>query len=1547
MKAFFNFITTLTVRFRWITIALVVVMMGLGATSATQLNQELLPPIAFPQTVILGQANGMTSEQVSTVLTQQIEAQVSEIEDIVNVESETTGTFGTTIIAYNDFGLNQDALVDEIRVTMNAAWHPDVNYTYTEGDFWLPLRGVGTLVEENQEALVSTLMADLTPDVLIYLASQDANFLFQLSPDVWASFSEETQRTLLGYLATTTEAASSGGSVLERLVEAEVVPQLEAIPEVASVDTQGGQSLNPEEAEQNIPDEAAATLLLRLSPEVWEIISPTVDLTGPLDQSAVDTIQNTGIDVPSVSEPPSLPESWQADPRFSTPDDLLEITTITQSIGTVFNDLYEQGYVIGALGQTDDLNASIITNMLALETAAGVPLEESLLNYFTGQHLAAMPQEAFDALPEAYLDNLDNITAQQLESRTEETQATPIDLPGPWSIPAPQILTFSSADFPLATFSISSVGEIVLETDEVVEQEETEVTAPSLPGTFGQLAGELGVELNTADDLLALELPEDFASVLPEGSQAANLLNFLVTPEIPEGVDAPEGFDEQQLDLLAAFGPGLVGSISDEAIQYLIENDPEFEATLSDETSTLLFAQAEEGDIPTLNPQWNVLAGFDPNFDALDTADDLVGFPDDFAYEDVSDFLNGIFADPGGRNFIPELIGQWPISAIAYVLEEEPTALDNINPEILRFLPEDSITLLPDELRTTAENIRTAIVPTRTVTRTNRQESLVLNVFKTSESNTVTTYAEIEELIFSLADENENIEVRVVQEQASFVVDSIEGVAREGSLGAIFAIVIILIFLSSGQWGLRGRRLTGMAMFVIFSLGLLGLVFLGLDSADSDWGQAFNNTDIVIRVLLMFGIVASLVVLAWPSDLPDPAWRATIVIAVSIPLSIMTAFVLIRWLSPAMNDLIQPLADQDGTAGEIFTFLARIFPENLTLNLLTLSGLTVAVGRVVDDSIVVLENIFRQLQQSDNKMDAVLSGTRDVSAAIFTATLIAVVVFLPLGLTGGLIGAFFLPFGLAVTYALLSSFIVAITVVPALAYITISIDDIPEDRDIWVADYYVPVLKWSLRNGVTKFIVIVIAFGSAAFGLFLLGQRPAAFLPEFGEPQITIDVEYPNQGARIANTNEGIMMMEDFIFETIPAEELISVQTTVGGAGITSVESQFGGTSVQENRANITIALDASADELEDYKVLLEEEGATIFTVDGSEEVFFAVNVGSAGGDFGGFELVTTGDPEALAAVDPLVKAAIASVDGIVNVTSNLPEANDDTELTQEEAEEAAQTETLILVNSEPALSYGAELQTENTIGVTSEALLLAEQAVTDFATGEPTDTFGLSEEQIATILAIPSDTLASIGVSQGFDSEVQSEGFQSIGVAMVLATGIIILILIFSFQSLVYWFALILSIVVAPVGAAIALTLTDRVLGISALIGLLLLLGLVITNAVVLIDRVRSNRNERGMSLYDSLVEAGGRRLRPILMTSLATIIALTPLAIGLSEGALIASELGTVVIGGVFSSTLLTLIVVPVMYSIAYPIHRLLSFGSNEPDDQTPDEGKVATGD
>jgi hydrophobic/amphiphilic exporter-1 (mainly G- bacteria), HAE1 family len=326
-----------------------------------------------------------------------------------------------------------------------------------------------------------------------------------------------------------------------------------------------------------------------------------------------------------------------------------------------------------------------------------------------------------------------------------------------------------------------------------------------------------------------------------------------------------------------------------------------------------------------------------------------------------------------------------------------------------------------------------------------------------------------------------------------------------------------------------------------------------------------------------------------------------------------------------------------------------------------------------------------------------------------------------------------------------------------------------------------------------------------------------------------------------------------------------------GGTGFESLLT--GNSTISENVAQITIGLEdpGQLDRLtgevrELAEPLFGEENVTVSGASLSEQ------------GFGGFALVLSGPREDLEAINGRIVETLEEVPGLANITSNLGGL----------AGESGPP-TLIRIDRESAVRYTGELETENTLGVTSQAK--------------------------AAIQAMP-DLPSTIMVSEGFETQLQTQGFSNLIVAMLIAIGIVVLILIVTFGSLVHWLDIILSIVVAPVGAAVLLTLTDRVLGISALIGLLMLIGIVVTNAVVLIDRVQSNRRERGMGVRAALVEAGDRRLRPILMTALATVGALSPLAFGLSKGAIIASELGTVVIGGLISSTVLTLLVVPVAY-------------------------------
>lgn len=1617
MKSFFARLTRLSLQFRAITLGLMVVLSVLGIIAITQLKQELLPSVAFPQTVILTQASGLTSDQVLNVLTKRLEAALDEVEPIVNIESTTTGAFGSVIIARNNFGLNQARVRAEIQAALDAVW--------------LPLRRIEPAEGQDAAAFARGLLADVTPEMLIYLGSKDRNFLFQLTPEVWAAFSDETVRQTLSFLAAQQAESESDKGALRRLIDQEIVPQLEALEVVANIQVSGGQALPGEEA-ANLPvDEVrteATSLLLQLSPEVWQVVAGKAGVTGALDAAAVEALRANAPAVPASAPP--LPESWLRD-HFSDASDLLEMRSLTRTIAAVFNNFYETGRIVGSLGRTNDLTADDIERMLAIDP--------TMVHYFKAEHLVALSPEAFAALPQAFIAGLDGFTRDELAAASlaqsitgEATQAEAVELPAAWRISPPQLISFSFDDIPLASFSVFSAGEIqtvsVASTGaQTAASATTEEAAPAeqaaperreipegppLPPFFALLGGQFGVTVNTADDLIDIPLPEEAAAQFGSTTlRAADLLNFIVLlgdpSRLPPGVPAPP----------IPINPAqLIGALSGDAVAFLVDNDPTFLTGLQAETFTFFnddvlsrpqvapplasvwdtlanrpqfadrplrnaadvlalgdgaassvlnrindevpqqfagyevrlfdslspaviryFTLQEEGFFshlspavltklspeaiklipeaalagldaqtaetlraiadgsqesaaqqlaalytsnvppadpaaPALNADWGVIANFLGT--ELDTADDFFRF-----FPNAAAFINSFFDSAQGTSFAPNLLGNMSAEMLAYMAKRDATFLDDLRVEALQLLKPDVLATLPADVRARAASGGELFRPTSSVTRTNGSNSLIVTVYKTKGANTIEAFHRVEDALSEIDERDASISTTVAFEQASFIEESIGGVAREGGLGGVFAIVVILVFLSSGVWGRSGRRTTGLIMVALF-LALLALVVgSGLEAAGGDVGRAFAEADVIVRVLLILGAAAGLLVFLWPGDLPYPAWRSTLVVGVSIPLSLLIALALMNWVPPLVNQALSPAAENS----PILAFILRLFPASLTINIMTLSGLTVAIGRVVDDSIVVLENIFRQIQEGGDKREAIIVGTRDVSVAIFAATVITVVVFLPLGLTGGIISEFFLPFGLAVTYALMASFVVAITVVPVLAYLFIGKDEAAEvEHEGWLERVYVPALKWSLRNGWTKLAVLGMAFLSFIIGAALFATRPTTFLPSLGEPQISISVNLPN-GTKIVDTNAKVLELEQWIRDNNPGEALGTVQTIVGSGGANLATLIGGGGGVEENIASITIGVKAQ-DRLDELTRQVRQAAEGIFGAD--HVTVSAASLSDQG--FGGFELVLAGPEEDLRVINQQVIDALNNIEGITNATSDLAAVG-------AAGEDAPQT--YIRIDGQSAVSFSAELETENTLGVTQQAI-----------------------EAINALPNLPE----TVKVSQGFDSQLQTEGFQSLFTAMGIAIVIVVIILMITFGSVVHWFDIILSIVVAPVGAAVFLTLTDRVLGISAMIGLLMLIGIVVTNAVVLIDRVQANLRERRMSVYDALVEAGGRRLRPILMTALATVFALMPLAVGLSKGAIIAAELGTVVIGGLVSSTLLTLIVVPVMYSLLAPIHK-----------------------
>lgn len=336
-----------------------------------------------------------------------------------------------------------------------------------------------------------------------------------------------------------------------------------------------------------------------------------------------------------------------------------------------------------------------------------------------------------------------------------------------------------------------------------------------------------------------------------------------------------------------------------------------------------------------------------------------------------------------------------------------------------------------------------------------------------------------------------------------------------------------------------------------------------------------------------------------------------------------------------------------------------------------------------------------------------------------------------------------------------------------------------------------------------------------------------------------------------------------------------TVQTEVGSSG--GFEAAFGGGGVRESSAAITISVTDQA-QINELTNDIRQRAEAIFGVDN-----VTISAASQTG-FGGFTLILTGASAAeLQALAEPVEAALASVDldgngvpDIANISSNVDET-------------AAGSGTIIRIDGQPAVSFSGELETDNTIGVTNAG----KQAVID--------------------LGLP----AGVQVSEGFDSQQQVEGFQSMVTAIGYSILLVYLIMALTFRSLVHPFTILFSLPFALVGAAIALFITDSVLGISAMIGFMMLVGIVVTNGIVLMELVQQLR-QRGLNAYDALVQGGRTRLRPIWMTALTAILALIPLAASSEAGAIIASELARAVMGGLLVSTALTLIVVPVVYSL-----------------------------
>ncbi|GLU47739.1 efflux RND transporter permease subunit [Nocardiopsis ansamitocini] len=655
--------------------------------------------------------------------------------------------------------------------------------------------------------------------------------------------------------------------------------------------------------------------------------------------------------------------------------------------------------------------------------------------------------------------------------------------------------------------------------------------------------------------------------------------------------------------------------------------------------------------------------------------------------------------------------------------------------------------------------------------------------------------------------------------------------------------------------------------------------------------------------------------------------RSTVVTAVSIPVSLLMALL----------------------GMQLFGY---------SLNIFTLGALTVAVGRVVDDSIVVLENIKRHLGYGEEKYTAVFTGVREVAVAITSATLTTIAVFLPVGFVGGQVGELFRPFAVTVSIALAASLLVSLTIIPVLAYWFMRPKVVPpEDLErVKAEEYqrelrspmqraYLPVIRWVTRHRVVTLAVSVLLLAGT---LAMVPYLKTSFLDDQGENSINVTQELP-VGTSLDDADAEAAKVEEQLAE-LPWIE--SYQASFGAGD--SVAAMFGGGG--SDSVSYTVTTDPDGDQ-EEYRTKLRE---TLDGIDTDSEL----QLQSAQG-MGGTSLsveVRADDPATLQDAAVLVEEAVRDVPGAADVTSSVAAEQPAVEVRVdgEKAADEGMSEGQV-AQAVTAAFQGSNVGTATIDSVERDMVVRVEdapgslKALRELAIATPMgDEVELADiadvEKVlqapslsrdggfrsATISAVPTEgdlgqvtrdlttTVEELDLPDGATASIggvsqeQNEAFVQMGIAMLVAIAIVYLVMVATFKSLMQPLVLLVSIPFAATGALGLLLVTGIALSLPALIGMLMLIGVVVTNAIVLIDLINQYREE-GMGLNEAVVEGSRHRLRPILMTALATIGALTPMALGVTGGgAFISQPLAVVVIGGLVSSTLLTLILVPVLYTM-----------------------------
>ena len=634
--------------------------------------------------------------------------------------------------------------------------------------------------------------------------------------------------------------------------------------------------------------------------------------------------------------------------------------------------------------------------------------------------------------------------------------------------------------------------------------------------------------------------------------------------------------------------------------------------------------------------------------------------------------------------------------------------------------------------------------------------------------------------------------------------------------------------------------------------------------------------------------------------------------------------------------------------------------SNVSLNILTLGALTVAIGRVIDDSIVVVENIFRRLSDPNEKLkgeNLIISATREVFKPIMSSTLVTIVVFLPLVFVSGSVGEMFRPFALAITFSLLASLLVSITLVPSLGatFFKNGVKNREQKEGLGtVGRAYRSALNWSLNH---KWIVLIVSIfilvGSVVIGARNLGTSYIST----GDNKFLALTYTPKPGETQKSVTQHAEKVQNYLDKKDKVE---TVQYSIGGP---TPQDPTGSTNsmaimikYQSDTPNFDEEPDKVLKHIETFKQPGEWKNQDLGTGAGNNSVE-----------------VTVKGPNTSAMKDTVnrVEKMMTDIKGITNVKSDLSQTYDQYEIKVDQNKaadngiSAAQLamnlnenlpeKTISTVNekgksidvkvkqnkqtdwsSQKIKNIKLNKPTGGTIKLSEIASLKKSytpskltQEDGDYATtvtGKVTDkdVGGKSQQVMAKVKDLEKPSHIKINVGGATDDI--DKAISQLAMAMIAAIIIVYLILVITFRGGLAPFTILFSLPFTVIGVVLALIITGETISVPSLIGMLMLIGIVVTNAIVLIDRVINNEKQ-GMQMKSALIEAGGTRIRPILMTAIATIGALVPLLFGQDSSILISKGMAATVIGGLISSTLLTLFVVPVIYEILFTLKNKIT--------------------